>query len=81
MSRPALAVLMVGIAATVAMLLYPPWMMGLTGSHLGYYFAFQQPAMVEAFGRLDVGLLVMQLAILWAVTGGILIALRGRDDR
>lgn len=76
MKRPELAIVVLATALTVGMLLYPPYMTALTGSHMGYYFAPQLPPLVSAFGSLDTGRLLLQLAALWGIATGLLLALR-----
>lgn len=76
MNKLQLIALVVAVALSLAMLLYPPYMVSLTGSHLGYYFAFNRPGMVDAFGTLNTGRLLLQLLAVWAVAVMAAIALR-----
>lgn len=80
MNRTQLLVLAVAMIATVAMLLYPPYMVGLTGSPLGYHFAPQLPATVAAFGTVDAGRLLLQTGATWIVAAALLLALRTRGS-
>jgi hypothetical protein len=80
MNRNQLIVLAIAVVATIAMLLYPPYMMGLTGSHMGYYFALQLPVTVSTFGTVDAALLALQIGVTWITAVGAILGLRSRDD-
>ncbi|MGH8492787.1 MAG: hypothetical protein ACRERR_06720 [Moraxellaceae bacterium] len=59
-------ILLLTVIATAVMALYPPYLITATGTDLGYHFALQKPAMVEALGSINMGRLVLQLAGVWA---------------
>ena len=71
-----LAWLAIAVAITVIILLYPPYMMSLTGTDMGYHFAFNLPQMVASFGVINTGKLLIQLAMLWAIAAGFFLAMK-----
>lgn len=67
MSPARTAILLLAVIATAVMVIYPPYIIAATGTDLGYHFALQKPAMVEALGSVNKGRLLLQLAGVWAL--------------
>ncbi|MDI1301267.1 MAG: hypothetical protein PSX71_05140 [bacterium] len=76
MNKNQLTLLAIAVALTVIVLLYPPYMMSLTGADMGYHFLFNLPAIISAFAVINTGKLLIQLAILWAIAAGFFFSMK-----